>query len=355
VLPPALAFVDLSGGIDEALARLPAAPGVGQLLGPDGRNLVLGPTSNLRRWLASHLGLRHKPAPGKRPKTNLAGIATAVGFVETRGPFHQRLTYERLMAPLVPLSARRDLRPPAFLQLDQAERFPRVSVVAWSDGLLGTIAFGPFRERRAAEKARDSLQKLFPLRPCDYRFEPHPTLPLGLGCLYAQVRSCAAPCLARVSEEEYRALASRAAAWLADPRARTDAPAAVPPTVAAATSTRALVVDAARARVGLFPVLGGRVCDSAARWTTLDEIEGALQALDWNELRASVSTGPGSTPDDWPWLTAWLRSPRARASYVVLGQDEDGAALAARVVAALPARAGEARVGGKVGATRGRD
>jgi len=89
---PALALLDLSGGVEPALAQLPARPGVGQLLGPDGRNLVLGTASNLRRWAASHLGLGKPAAAGRRPKTNLAGIATALGFVETRGGFLLRLT-----------------------------------------------------------------------------------------------------------------------------------------------------------------------------------------------------------------------------------------------------------------------
>ncbi|MGE5126222.1 MAG: hypothetical protein ACM3PV_08025, partial [Betaproteobacteria bacterium] len=194
---PALALLDLSGGVEPALAQVPARPGVGQLLGPDGRNLVLGTASNLRRWAASHLGLGKPAAAGRRPRTNLAGIATALGFVETRGPFHQRLTYERLMAPLVPLSARRDLKPPAFLHLDPTRRFPRVSVAGLEpsvsadasepelSGPAGGPLFGPFRDRRAAEKARDAVHRLFPLRPCDYRFEPDPSLPLGLGCLYA--------------------------------------------------------------------------------------------------------------------------------------------------------------------------
>ena len=62
---PALALLDLSGGIEPALASVPPRPGVGQLLGPDGRNLVLGTTANLRRWAASHLGLG-KPAPAGR-------------------------------------------------------------------------------------------------------------------------------------------------------------------------------------------------------------------------------------------------------------------------------------------------
>jgi hypothetical protein len=341
---PALALLDLSGGVEPALASVPPRPGVGQLLGPDGRNLVLGTTANLRRWAASHLGLG-KPAPaGRRPRTNLAGIAASVGFVETRGPFHQRLTYERLMAPLVPLSARRDLKPPAFLQLDPTQRFPRVTIAGLApEGPL----FGPFRDRRAAEKARDAVHRVFPLRPCDFRFEPDPSLPLGLACLYAQVRSCAAPCLARTSEEEYRALASRAAAWLADPGSRADAPAAVPPTVADA-SGRALVVDAAHGAVGLFPVLGGCVLDSAVRWPAAEALEAALRALEWPAERAAGDS-------DWPWLASWLRGSRARTAFLLLGNGEPIPALAARVRALLPAAGGRGAGDDKVGATRGRD
>ena len=137
------------------------------------------------------------------------------------------------MAPLVPLSARRDLKPPRYLHLDPAERFPRVTV-------RGTrreraALFGPFRDRRGARSARDAVsQRSFPLRPCDYAFEPDPALPLGLGCLYAQVRTCAAPCLSRVSEEAYRALAARRRRLVSAVRDRaTDALLAVARTVAA--------------------------------------------------------------------------------------------------------------------------
>src|SRR5512140_176360 len=250
---PALAYIDLPGGLEAALQRVPAAPGVGQLLAADRGSLVLGPASNLRRWTASHLGLGARPAAGKRPRTNLAGVASAVGFVVTRGPFHQRLAYERLIAPLVPVSARRDLKPPAFVQIDLEQRFPRAVVVGLAEPAASPApsrppaTFGPFRDRRAAEKARDAVQKRFRLRPCDLRFEPAPDLALGLACLYAQVRSCAAPCLCRAGEDEYRALASSAAAWLADPPARVDAPPTVPATVGAALAARALVVDPGRA------------------------------------------------------------------------------------------------------------
>lgn len=331
---PALAFVPVAGDPSGALARVPSAPGVGQILGPGGKSLVLASASNLRRWAASRLGLGKPPLAGRRPKTDLSGIATAIGWAQAEGPFRQRLLYERLVAGLVPLSARRDLKPPAFLHLDPGERFPRLSVRPGGAGPL----FGPFRDRKAAEKARDVLHRLFPLRPCDLAFEPDPALPLGLACLYAQVRSCAAPCLARVSEADYRALAARAAAWLADPTAREDAPAAVPGVVVAAGAARAVVVDAGRRTVGLYPVRAGRVLDSAAVLVPAAGLDDAVARLSWPEPEG---------PDDWPWLAAWLRSPRGRAGFV--HARADGAALAAAVRAALPARFAAPARGGNVG------
>jgi len=332
---PALTFVPTAGDVAGAVARVPTSAGVGQILGPDGKSLLLAAASNLRKWAGSHLGLGKPAAPGRRPKTNLAVVATAIGWVEADAPFRQRLLYERLVAPLVPLSARRDLKPPAFLHLDPAQRFPRATVRGAEGGPRGL--FGPFRDRRAAEKARDALHRLFPLRPCDFAFEPDPALPLGLGCLYAQVRSCAAPCLARAGEEEYRALAARAAAWLADPTARDGAPPAVPPAVSAAEGARAVVVDVGKKKIGLYPVHAGQVLEEAAVLTPPAEIESAAAALSWPD---------GGGGDDWPWLAAWLRSPRGRASYVLAGKD--AAALLAAVRGALPARLA-ALAGGNVG------
>ena len=347
---PTLDFVPLAEDVAGAVARVPVAPGVGQILGPGERSLLLGTASNLRRWAASHLGLGKPRAPGRRPKTNLAGIATAVGWAEADGPFRQRLLYERLVAPLVPLSTRRDLKPPVFRHHDPADRVPRVTARGADEGAAGL--FGPFRDRRAADRAKDALLRLFPLRPCDYAFEPDPALPLGLGCVYAQVRSCAAPCLCRAGEDEYRALAASASAWLADPLARADAPAAVPAPVGAALTARALVVDPGRAEVGLFPLLGGRVLEARVRWTAADALERALADLEWSEA-AAPDAAPGAS--DWPWLTSWLRAPKARAAYLVVREGEPRASLAARAAAVVVTPAGAPRVGGKVRATRGRD
>lgn len=339
---PSLTFAPLETDPQEILARVPAGPGVGQFLGPGGRNLLLGQPANLRRWAGAHLGLGPPPPAGRRPRTNLSGIAISLGWLRTVTSFEQRLKYERLSAPLVPLSERRDLKPPAFLHLDPRERFPRVSVQDTERGVARL--FGPFRSRRAAEKALDAVNRLFGLRPCDFVFEPDPVLPLGLGCLYAQVESCSAPCLSRVEEEDYRAVADRAATWLARPESRSDAPEAVPATVTGAEGALAVVVSVGRKEVGLYPVREGRVLDTAARVSSADRLDALVAGLQW-----PVAAGP----DDWPWLAAWIASPRGRGSYVPVLEANDRTALAEAVRRALPERFARPSPGGNVGASQG--
>ncbi|HXB54386.1 MAG TPA: hypothetical protein VN461_06355 [Vicinamibacteria bacterium] len=319
-----LTIVPFDADLAAFLARLPGAPGVGQILGPDGSNLVIGRTSSVRRWAASHLGAGPR-RPGQRPPTDLRSLATAVGYAPTTSAFHQRLRYERLMAIHVPPAARRDLKPPAFLHLDPEVRFPRVTIRDAEAG--GRALFGPFRNRRAAERTRAALHKVHPLRPCDYTFEPDPVLPLGLGCLYAQVRSCAAPCLARVSEEAYRRLAGEAAALLAQPWLRPPEFAAwLPPWVSAAPA-RGLVVVAGTAGIELHPLQAGRVLDELSLTTTREDLEASLDRLRWE---------PPATPGlDWPWLSAWLASPRGRGSYVPVPDGPDASLLLAGIRAAL--------------------
>jgi excinuclease UvrABC nuclease subunit len=284
----------------DALDALPAGPGVGQLVGPEGRNLLIGRAANLRRWAASHLGQGPPPKKGKRPRTDLRGIAHAVRFAPTASDFGQRLRYERLMAEHVPLAKRKDLKTPAFLHVDTADRFPRV-VVREAGGEASHL-FGPFRDRAAAGRARDLLHKRFALRPCDYVFDPNPELPLGLGCVYAQVRTCAAPCLARIPEDAYRDLAAQADRFLAGPAGRADE---LPPWIARLQDARALVAERAKQGWELFAVREGRVVDDTA--CPDDGLGEALGRLAW--------TGAASA-DDLAWVSAWLHAPKRKGAWV---------------------------------------
>jgi hypothetical protein len=305
-----LVVVPIEAGVAEALGQVPPAPGVGQVLGPEGQNLLVGRGADLRRWFASHLGQGRPPRPGQRPPLDLSPIAGSLAYVTTSSEFQQRLTYERLMALYVPLSARRDLKKPAFLRLDPEERFPRASVTASAEGR----AFGPFRDRGAAGRGLAALHSRFPLRPCDFAFEPAPDLALGLSCLYAQVRSCAAPCLSRVGEPDYRGLAAQAAAFLGGASARpAEVGRAIPPWVAR-WDARAVVVEGGREGLELYPVSAGRVLEEGAIRSAAAGVDEALGELRWPE--------PAERAADWPWLLAWLHQPRRRGQYHLLAAAE---------------------------------
>jgi hypothetical protein len=90
-----------------------------------------------------------------------------------------------------------------------------------------------------------------------------------------------------------------------------------------------VIVDAAKREVGLYPVSRGRVLDDAAVLVPPADLDAAVARLRWSSA---------GEHDDWPWLASWLRRPRGRASYVVVGDPENREALAAAVRAALPPR-----------------
>lgn len=322
-----LTTVSLEGDTAAALEAVPPRPGVAQIVGPEGRNLIIGRAANMRRWAASHLGLAKPARKAGRPRTDLRPVATAVRHALTTSPFHQRLVFERLMARHIPPAARRDLKPPVYLHLDPRERFPRVTIrPAGGDP---AFLFGPFRDRRVASRARDSLHKLYRLRPCDYVFEPHPSLPLGLGCVYFQVGTCSAPCLSRVSEEAYRALASEAVSFLARPEGRPqEALSWAPPSVSAA-GTRALVVEKGKDGLEVYPIRAGAVLEEGSVTTDAFGLPRALASLRWDE--------PEGTRDDVAWLAAWYRAPTRTGAYLVLEDAGPAKHLVPRILEELRA------------------
>lgn len=294
-----------------ALEALPRRAGVGQIIGPEGKSLVIGRPANLRTWAAGHLG-RGRPRPkGVRPAVDLSPIASGVAFLETTSPFAQRLAFERLMSRYVPPARRRDLKPAAWIHLDPAERFPRATVRL---GPPPNASFGPFAGKDAAHRAIAALHKQYALRPCDFSFEPDPALALGLGCVYAQVASCSAPCLSRIREDDYRALAGRAAAFLAAPEGRDSVAAEwLPPWVAPA-GTRALVVEEGSQGLELYPVRGGAVLEARALTCAPSDLGATTARLSWDAA--------GGEPDDTPWLLQWVRARRKTGRYLVVGEGD---------------------------------
>ncbi len=313
-----------SSGAPEVAALIPRVPGVIQLVGSNDESIVVAQPANLNRWASERLGLA-KARARRRPHVNLSGVTTAIRFATTTSAFQQRLLFERVMARSVPDRERRDLRTPGYLQLDTTARFPRLAVR--DEPGDGAAVYGPWPSRSAAQQARDRLHRLFALRPCDYDFEPAPELPLGLGCLYAQVETCAAPCLTRMSERDYGRLAESATTFLGRPSARSEESGAwIPPWVTGVGAGHAVVAEPGSLGLELYPVRRGTVWELGAASTRGDPLVAAA-ALNWPD-EAPVGR-------DLAWLSAWLVGTRRRGVLVVLEGDPSPHEIGAAVRSAL--------------------
>ncbi|MBI4569253.1 MAG: excinuclease ABC subunit UvrC, partial [Planctomycetes bacterium] len=88
----------------------------------------------------------------------------------------------------------------AVIRVSVKHRFPRVSVER-AFRRDGGLYFGPFTSAGAMRETLKTLGQVFPLRRCtDYELA-HRERP----CLYWDIGCCAAPCVGRIGEAEYRA------------------------------------------------------------------------------------------------------------------------------------------------------
>jgi excinuclease ABC subunit C len=97
-----------------------------------------------------------------------------------------------------------------FILLREDHPFPQVRKHRGARRTKGQY-FGPFASAGSVTSTLNALQKLFLLRSCSDSFFANRTRP----CLLYQIRRCSAPCVGRISEEDYGELVADAKLFLA--------------------------------------------------------------------------------------------------------------------------------------------
>jgi excinuclease ABC subunit C len=97
-----------------------------------------------------------------------------------------------------------------FILLREDHVFPRVQKHRGARRAKGQY-YGPFASAGSVNRTLNALQKLFLLRSCSDGFFETRSRP----CLLYQIRRCSAPCVGRISEEDYAELVKDAKAFLA--------------------------------------------------------------------------------------------------------------------------------------------
>ena len=122
--------------------------------------------------------------------------------------------------------------------------------------------FGPFRDTRAATRARDALYKHFRVRPCDFDFKPAHDLPAGLVADVARVLDGSGD-------------VAEVPAWVRR------------------AGGRSIVVERAPAGLELYPIAGGGVLEEAAVVAAPERLEQAIDALAWTCVPSRATTRRG--------------------------------------------------------------
>lgn len=194
------------------LEAIPPAPAVFALFldapGAAKAPPYLGRTADLRRRLGRLLGRRSSLSK----LLNLRELTRRIEYQPVGSALEAQWLLYRLNKLHYPSTYRQRLRlrSPALLKVNLRNRFPR----CYPTRRLspdGSLYYGPFPSRLAAERFASEFLDLFDIRRCVEDLNPDPSHP---GCIYSQMHMCLAPCFQGCTDEEYQQEVGRVVAFL---------------------------------------------------------------------------------------------------------------------------------------------
>ena len=193
--------------IQKYLKTLDNSPGVYRMLDTNGEVLYVGKARNLKKRVSNYARLTGHTA---RIGRMISGTAQMM-FLTTETETEALLLEQNLIKQLKPrynVLLRDDKSFPNILVTTDHE-FPQAVKHRGSKKGKGTY-FGPFASAGSVNRTLHHLQKVFLLRNCSDSIFSARTRP----CLQYQIKRCSAPCVGKVSEEEYRATVEDALQFL---------------------------------------------------------------------------------------------------------------------------------------------
>lgn len=188
--------------------RLPSSPGVYAFRSAAGEVLYVGKATDLRTRVRGYFGAD--------PRRMVRGLLRETSRIDHRvcpTPIEAEIRELRAITAWRP-RFNRSHKPPrnaVWVKLT-AERFPRLSIVRTVRD-DGATYLGPLRSSRSAERLRDALHDVLPLRRCTMKITSRTRAP---ACALAEMGRCCAPCTGAVDPGVYDAVTRDARAALTD-------------------------------------------------------------------------------------------------------------------------------------------
>ena len=179
------------------LKTIDTSPGVYRMLDAESRVLYVGKARNLRARVSNYA----RPA-GHSPRiARMISMTSSMMFLTTRTETEALLLEQNLI---------KQLKPKFNVLLRDDKSFPNILVTANHDypqikkhrGAKKEKGayYGPFASAGAVNRTLNQLQRVFLLRDCSNAMFDSRTRP----CLQYQIKRCSAPCVGKISPEDYR-------------------------------------------------------------------------------------------------------------------------------------------------------
>lgn len=193
--------------IEHHLKFLPSGPGVYRMIGSTGDVLYIGKAKNLKKRVVAYTAPERQSIRIRRMIRQTASMEFVTTYTEAEALLLESNMIKRF-APKYNILLRDDKSFP-FILVTSDHDFPQVLKHRGAQNKKGDY-FGPFASVWAVNETLAVLQRAFLLRTCTDTVFSNRNRP----CLLHQIKRCAAPCVGKVSSEDYQTLVSQAQNFL---------------------------------------------------------------------------------------------------------------------------------------------
>ncbi len=193
--------------IEAALTTMPAGPGVYRMLDAKGDALYVGKARSLKKRVAAYTQLGRLPERLRRMVSETLAMEIVTTHTEAEALLLEANLIKRLK-PRFNIVLRDDKSYP-WLMITEDHPFPQIAKHRGAQVRKGSY-WGPFASAWAVNQTVTAMQRVFLLRSCQDTVFANRSRP----CLLHQIRRCSAPCVARISQEDYARLVAQAKAFL---------------------------------------------------------------------------------------------------------------------------------------------
>ncbi|WP_369809213.1 excinuclease ABC subunit UvrC [Oceanicoccus sp. KOV_DT_Chl] len=179
------------------LASVTQKPGIYQMYDAEGKILYTGKAKNLKNRLASYFRKQGLAIKTAALVTKIAAIEVTVTNTEAEALLLEHNLIKQQRPPYNILL--RDDKSYPHIYLSTQHEFPQLSIHRGAKKSKGRY-FGPYPSAGAVKESLNFLQKVFKVRQCDDSFYSNRSRP----CLQHQINRCTAPCVNKISVEEYQ-------------------------------------------------------------------------------------------------------------------------------------------------------